>query len=690
MSYITFGSIPDELPLVESDNAPRGFKAETAYGYDPETGKRESPPITEYYLSFLCPTTAIFTSVYQALQAQSDAYFTDDLVNYISVSVTQDYNENLTDGSYDIMFILEGDWYTRIGDSWQVDLKGYGEPPTVAGIVPNQFFSVSESATNGTVIGTVEGFADTLIYQGRPDIPIAYDAATGTLSVSGNLDYETSDSYSLTIGDETVEVYVLDVSEAPVPERSTYTFFLDATAKPGTRVGTVTAETQGDSGIKPVYSIVSGNNSSFSIDSVSGEITLLNVDNVTNNQVLGVSYGQSYTPLTCTIKLVSPDTGITFEPYRFDLQANPAVNQVVGAITEPGVTLSLVDSVWGLSGSNLIVLKPEEIQPGIQTITIGVTNDKLQTGEITVFVDVAETTDTYGDQEFWIAEDSGNGTTVGTIEFNSDDPNITYAIAPTGLFEVNTKTGEIILVQASLLLVGSYTLTATATGDHSKSVKVVVYAVQAESDVSFTIAETAEVGSQVGTIPGAYPLTLDSGSYGNFAVNLANGVVTVGSLPISSVSFTMEDAETDSISVSIDVESEDGGSGDTGDAVIGNVYPGQSGQGLLSLEGIKFAVGSVAMGDGSLSLKYDNLDSATRNLGSSIVFNLPLALTYEASVNATATTAMITALRDIFAAGQAITVAVPGQDISMLMTALSQSYGGDNSSVSMTLMQVSS
>ena len=689
MSYIIFGSLPDELPLVESDNTPRGFRADTSYGYDPETGNRESPPITEYYLSFLCPTTAIFTSVYQALQAQRDDYFNDGTVNYITVSIVQDYNENLTDGTYDIMFLLEGDWYTRIGDAWQVDLRGYGEPPATVGISPNQFFSVSESATIGTVIGTVEGFSDTLTYQGRPDIPISYDAATGTLSVSGNLDYEDNDTYSLTIGDETVEVYVLDVSEAPLPEKSTYTFFLDSTSKPGTRVGTVVAETQGDSGIKPVYSIVSGNNNSFSIDSVSGEITLLNITNVTNNQVLGVSYGQGYTPLTCTIKLVNPDTGITFEPYRFDLQANPTVNQVVGTISETGVTLSLVDPVWGLSGSNLIVLKPSEVETGIQTVTIVATNDKLQTGEIQVFVDVADPNpaDTYGDQEFWIAEDSGNGTTIGTIEFNSDDPSLVYAINPSGLFEVNTKTGEIILVQASLLSVGSYTLTATATGDYSKTVKVVVYAVQAESDVSFTIVDTAQVGAQVGTIPGAYPLTLDSGSYGNFAVNLANGVVTVGSLPIASVSFTVEDAETNSISVAIDVEAEGGGTVE-GDAVIGNVYPGQSGQGLLSLEGIKFAVGPVAMGDGSISLKYDNLGTATRNLGSAVVFNLPSTLTYEASVSASVSTAMITALRGILADGQAVIVAVPGQDISMLMTSLSQSYGGDNSTVSITLLQV--
>lgn len=686
MNYLLFDSLTEELPLAISDDAPSGFRFFTDYAFDPETGTQSGNPVTNYWVSFLCPSTAIFSQVKQRLLTQRDTYFNSEQLDYITCVINSDYGTGLYNGSYDIWFVLEGEWFTRIGDTWEVRLQGYGSPPIASRIVPGQIFSVSESATLGTIVGTVSGFEQTLEYRGRPDIPLAYDPATGVISVSGPLDFEGTDSYDLDIGGETVTVYVIDVAEAPRPERTSYTFYLDAGSKTGSQVGSVLAETQGNSGVPPTYSIVSGNNNSFAIDSITGDIVVTNISSVTDGQVLGISYASGQPLITCTIKLVAPDSGPVFEPYRFSLNANPVLNQVVGAISEPGVTLSLIDSTYGINGTNLVVLAPELVETGLTELSIKATTTGFQEGSITVYITVPEdTANNFGDQEFWIAEDSGNGTVIGSVDFDDNSPNLTYTLDPVGIFDINSKTGDIILVNSSLLAVGTYNLTSSAGVGYSKAIVVKVYAVQAESDASFSISSSATVGQLVGTIPGVYPLVLASGSLGVFSLDLATGVITVASLPLSGASFTVEDANTDSISVQIEV-SNDSSSSDS--AVIGAVYPGQTGQTLLSIQGIKFSIHEVALGDGSVNITPDNLGSISRNIGGSVVFDKPSVVKHELSFSATVNTAIMAALTGYFTNSTEITCSVPGYDFIGVMVGLRRSYGGDNPSAQVTVKEL--
>ena len=99
-------------------------------------------------------------------------------------------------------------------------------PPAVA----DQIFDVSEGAAAGAVIGTIvakDADADDVltysINSGNTDGALTLDAATGELTVTGGLDHESTDAYSLLVevtdGTETttatVTVNVTDENEAP-------------------------------------------------------------------------------------------------------------------------------------------------------------------------------------------------------------------------------------------------------------------------------------------------------------------------------------------------------------------------------------------------------------------------------------------------------------------------------------------
>lgn len=96
-------------------------------------------------------------------------------------------------------------------------------------ITPGQAFDVEENTAPGTDVGTVEATdadGDSIAFAitgGNLGGAFAIDPATGDLSVAGELDFETRDSYELTVratagskSDEaTVTVTVEDVNEAP-------------------------------------------------------------------------------------------------------------------------------------------------------------------------------------------------------------------------------------------------------------------------------------------------------------------------------------------------------------------------------------------------------------------------------------------------------------------------------------------
>lgn len=157
-------------------------------------------------------------------------------------------------------------------------------------IAPNQQFSVSELATNGTVVGDVaatdaDGVGTLLnwtIVSGNSDNVFGINPATGRLTISdaSRLNFESTNLYTLTLSVsdgsstsslQTIEISIIDENEAPVFIPSS-TLNLSENAANGTVVGSISA-TDVDSGDVLRYSILSSSPvQAFAVDAVSGQI----------------------------------------------------------------------------------------------------------------------------------------------------------------------------------------------------------------------------------------------------------------------------------------------------------------------------------------------------------------------------------------------------------------------------------
>ena len=118
------------------------------------------------------------------------------------------------------------DWGEE-SDTESVTTDACNRPPEFG--VPSYSFSVDENAGGGTVVGTVEATdpdaGDTVTYSitaGNEDGRFAIGRSTGEITVAAALDYETTDSYTLTVeaddGNGGTDTATATVTVANVPE----------------------------------------------------------------------------------------------------------------------------------------------------------------------------------------------------------------------------------------------------------------------------------------------------------------------------------------------------------------------------------------------------------------------------------------------------------------------------------------
>lgn len=170
----------------------------------------------------------------------------------------------------------------RIGDA---AITGWTNPNIPGAASGSGSLSVAEDHALSTTIDTYVANTDatlgeyTLLTTGTP-----FSLTTaGVLTITSNLDYETTASYSLEIqvaddgpssGTATIAVTVTDVNEAPAFGKSSYGVTIADNAGAGTTLTTTTATDQ-DSGDTVTYSIAAGDaNSDFTIGASTGVITV--------------------------------------------------------------------------------------------------------------------------------------------------------------------------------------------------------------------------------------------------------------------------------------------------------------------------------------------------------------------------------------------------------------------------------
>jgi hypothetical protein len=373
-----------------------------------------------------------------------------------------------------------------------VSLTDVNEVP----VINNQFFSIAENSASGTIIGTVVATnpdaGQTLTYSilsGNTSGAFSINISTGVLSVSNSaaLNFEITPTFALVVkvqdngtgnlsSQATVNISLTDVNEVPVINNQS--FSIAENSANGTIVGTVIA-TNPDAGQTLTYSILSGNTSeAFAI--------------ITSTGVLTVAYSAA----------------LNFE-------------------TTP--TFALVVKVEDNGTENL---------SSQATVNISLTD----VNEVPVI----------NNQSFSIAENSDNGTIVGTVIATNPDAGqtLTYSILSgntSEAFAINTSTGVLTVAYSAALnfettptfeLVvkvednGAENLSSQATANISLTD---VNEVPVINNQSFSIAENSANGTIVGTVIATNPDAGQTLTYsilsGNtseaFAIRASTGVLTV-------------------------------------------------------------------------------------------------------------------------------------------------------------------
>src|SRR6185436_10126742 len=327
-----------------------------------------------------------------------------------------------------------------------------------APVVDDQTFAVAENTANGTTVGTIvatdpdAGQTRTFSVTGGTGQAAFAVSTAGVITVANSalLNFETTTSFTLnvTVTDNGVPVLtdtavitinVTNVNEAPVVNDQTFSV-AENTAN-GTTVGTIVA-TDPDAGQTRTFSVTGGSGQAAFAVSAAGVITvanstLLNFE-TTTSFTLNVTASDNGTPTVTdtaviTINVTNVNEAPVVDDQTFTVAENTANGTTVGTIvaTDPDAGQTRTFSVTGGTGQTVFAVSAA----GVITVTNSAALNFETTTSFTLNVTVADNgvpvlTDTavitinvtnvneapvVDDQTFAVAENTANGTTVGTI-----------------------------------------------------------------------------------------------------------------------------------------------------------------------------------------------------------------------------------------------------------------------------------
>jgi VCBS repeat-containing protein len=467
-----------------------------------------------------------------------------------------------------------------------------------APVVSPATVSLDENSANGTAVHTVSATdedspAQTLTYSitgGNTGGAFQINPLTGAITVAdvNDLDFETNPTFALTVKAEddgspakddsdTITINLNNLNEAPVVNAATLS--LPENSANGTSVGTATFSDQ-DSGQTHTFAITGGNTGgAFQIDPSTGEITVADsndVDFETNHPFsLTVQVTDDGSPNlngsnTVTVNLTNVNevpTDIALS--SLNVPENSSIGTTVGTLsaTDPDAgdthTFSLVSGTGDTDNSRFTIdgtaLKTAETfdfeTQGPFSIRVRATDaGSLQREEeFSIAVTNVNEAPVVNAATFSLAENSPNGTSVGTASLTDPDAGQTHTWAITGgntggAFAINSSTGEItvadvndvdfetnptfgLIVQAtdngSPALSDTDTITVNLTNANDAPVV---------NAATFSLAENSANGTSVGTVtfsdqdnPGQnHVFSLTGGNTGGaFQIDPSTGEITV-------------------------------------------------------------------------------------------------------------------------------------------------------------------
>lgn len=338
----------------------------------------------------------------------------------------------------------------------------------VAPSIDDATFAIDEHSTTGTEVGTVVAGDTDLpaqnlsfaITAGDDDDVFAIDSS-GKLTVAdaAKLDFETTPSFSLTVGvtdsgtpalsdSATITVNLNDTNDAPLVQAAT--FSIAENVANSTPVGTVSASDPDTPAQSLSYAITAGNaDAAFAIASATGAITVADASKLdhetTPSYDLTVEVTDNGTPArsgSATITVDVDDVNEAPAPSGgpFDVNEGSPVGTIVGTVADndpdAGQTISFSITTGNAAGA--LAIDPSSgvitvanttalnaAAGGAIVITVQASDDASPplsaTGSITVDVLEVNGAPSISDASFSVAENSPASTLVGTVSASDPD-----------------------------------------------------------------------------------------------------------------------------------------------------------------------------------------------------------------------------------------------------------------------------
>ena len=460
-----------------------------------------------------------------------------------------------------------------------LDVYGYFTDNTTP-VVGGGPFSLTENSANATVVGSATvtdpdaGQTHTFaITAGNTAGAFAINTSTGQITVANSaaLDFEANPSFNLTVeatdngappatGSGTVVVNLTDANEPPAPSGGP--FSIAENSANSTVVGTVVANDP-DAGQTQTWAITAGNTGgAFAIDS-SGQITVANSTaadfetNPTFNLTVEAT-DNGGTPLTGSTTVVVNVTNANEPPAPsggpFSVAESSANGTSVGTVAandpDAGQTHTWAITAGNTGGAFAINTTTGEVTVANSSAVDFETNPTFNltaeatdngapnlSGSTTVVVNVTNDNEPPAPSggPFSLDENSGNGTSVGTVPANDPDAGQTHTWAITagntgGAFAIDSS-GQITVANSAAVdfdTTPTFNLTVEATDNGtpnlSGSTTVVVNLnnvneAPAPSGGPFSIDENSANSTVIGTVAANDP---DAGQTHTWAITAGN------------------------------------------------------------------------------------------------------------------------------------------------------------------------
>ncbi len=487
---------------------------------------------------------------------------------------------------------------TLWGSHAKASIWGYFSPV----ISPLQTFTIEENALNGTLVDSIEynianGFANEIewaIISGNEDSIFGIQDSTGFIFIENNelLDFENNSNYSLELSMfdgldtsliEIVNINIIDVNDNVPFILGNQSFSVSEAAENETSVGTIIAD-DNDSNTNFIdWTITSGNiNNAFSIDSLSGEILVLDsssIDFETGEFFhLGITVGDGVfisleVEVVISVINVNDNTPVITENLEFEIDENAANHTSVGIFTafdidqdslsdwnlvsgDDNNTFSLDSESGELIVNNNQFLDFESTQSYSLLVTVSDGNFTSETELVTV--NVNDLNDNFpailSTQLFQVSENATDNTTLGYIVAMDNDLNTSFTNwnilsgNEDGIFSIDSLSGELNIEDNANLdyeILSEYYLEAVVTdGLNLSQPEIIEIEVLNENDNApvilplqeFSIDEDIAEGTSVGYLLASDPdlstefynwSIVNGNEYNIFSLNSSTGEIII-------------------------------------------------------------------------------------------------------------------------------------------------------------------